>query len=90
MTQDVIAYQQLEIYSSILGYLGMICILIAFAMETRGMISSRDNQYLLLMAVASGFLGLRALHKWELAFLLLEAVWMGVALWALSRPPVDV
>lgn len=89
MTQDVIAYPHLELYSSILGYVGMICILIAFAMETRGIISSRDSQYLLLMAVGSGFLGLRALHTWELAFLVLEGVWMGVALWALSRPPVD-
>jgi len=27
MTQDVIAYPHLELYSSILGYVGMICIL---------------------------------------------------------------
>lgn len=87
MTTEVIGYPELEGFSSLLGYVGMICILTAFAMETRGMISSRGTRYLILMAFGSGLLGLRALHTWELAFLLLEAVWMTVALWALTHPP---
>ena len=88
MTQDVIAYHHLEPYTAVLAYLGMVSILVAFALETRGSLNSRNRTYLLLMAVGSGILGVRALHTGEWAFLVLEAVWMAVALWAMAQPPV--
>lgn len=87
VTKQVIGLPELEPYSSILGYLGMLVILFAFAVETRGQLSSRDSQYLWMMAIGSGLLGVRALHTAEWAFFILEGVWMGVALWALTQPP---
>jgi len=66
-----------------MAYAGMICILVAFVLETRGRLSSRGAPYLWLMIVGSGLLALRAAHTHEWAFLILEAVWCAAAVWAL-------
>jgi len=79
----------IESLSSLVAYTGMICILVAFVMETRGLLSSRGSPYLWLMSVGSGLLALRAAYSSEWAFLILEAVWCAAALWALfGRRPV--
>lgn len=72
--------------SSALAYAGMLSILFAFVMETRGLMSSRGSAYLLAMAVGSALLGVRAAHMREWAFFLLETVWCAAAVWALARP----
>ena len=66
-----------------MAYTGMLCILVAFVLETRGRLSSRGAPYLWLMIVGSGLLALRAAHTHEWAFLILEAVWCAAAAWAL-------
>lgn len=86
MTESTIAFASLEPLTNIAAYIGMFCILFAFVAETRGKINSRELAYLLLMAVGSGILGVRALHTGEWAFVVLEAVWMGAALLAIFRP----
>ena len=79
----------IETTSSVIAYTGMICILAAFVLETRGKLSSRGGPYLWLMTVGSGLLALRAAHSHEWAFLILEGVWCVAALWALfGRTPV--
>ncbi len=74
----------LDVPSEGLAYLGMISILTAFVLETRGKLHSKQTTYLVLMAVGSGLLAVRALLISEWAFLVLEVVWCGAALVALG------
>ncbi|RJU91288.1 MAG: hypothetical protein DWC07_01460 [Candidatus Poseidoniales archaeon] len=74
----------LDVASEGLAYIGMISILMAFVLETRGKLHSKQTTYLVLMAVGSGFLAVRALLISEWAFLVLEVVWCGAALVALG------
>ena len=75
----------MDAFSLFLSYLGMISILLAFVLETRNVLHSKQTTYLLLMAVGSGLLGIRAYLIDEWAFLILEAVWCGAALVALFK-----
>ena len=75
----------MDAFSLFLSYLGMISILLAFVLETRNVLHSKQTTYLLLMAVGSGLLGIRAYLIDEWAFLILEAVWCGAALVALVK-----
>ena len=82
----------MDVASEGLAYVGMVSILLAFVLETRGRLHSKQTSYLLLMAVGSGLLGLRAYLISEWAFLVLEVVWCGAALVALKaavNPSVD-
>lgn len=67
-----------------LAYVGMMSILLAFVLETRGRLHSKQSVYLVLMAVGSGLLGVRAYLISEWAFLVLEVVWCGAAVVALK------
>ena len=69
--------------SESIAYVGMVCILLAFLLETRNVLHSKQPIYLLLMAVGSGLLGVRALLIEEWAFFVLEVVWCGAALLAM-------
>jgi hypothetical protein len=69
-----------------LAYAGMLLILAAFILETRGVLHSRGRPYLWMMIVGSGLLAVRAGVVREWAFLILEAVWCMAALLALIRP----
>ncbi len=66
-----------------IAYAGMILILAAFVLETRGVLNSRSRTYLGLMMVGSGLLALRAASSREWAFLILEIVWCVAAAIAL-------
>ncbi|MCH2349300.1 MAG: hypothetical protein MK233_05190 [Candidatus Poseidoniales archaeon] len=88
MTKQVLGYPELEWVTALLAYIGMLCILGAFALETRGIIHSRGRSYLGLMAFGSGILGIRAVHTGEWAFVVLEVAWMLASLVALVCPPV--
>ena len=75
----------LDLFTEILSYLGMICILVAFLLETRDVLGSKDSKYLSLMAFGSGLLAVRALLIYEWAFLVLEIVWCIAAIMALVK-----
>lgn len=72
--------------TGLLAYAGMLLILAAFILETRGVLHSRGRLYLWMMIVGSGLLAVRAGVVREWAFLILEAVWCLAALLALFRP----
>ena len=61
----------------------MMSILLAFLLETRDVLHSKQPLYLFLMAFGSGLLGVRAFLIDEWAFLVLEVVWCGAAVLAL-------
>ena len=69
--------------SESIAYVGMMCILLAFLLETRNVLHSKQPTYLVLMAVGSGLLGVRAILIDEWAFFVLEVVWCGAAVLAL-------
>tara|TARA_B100000900_G_scaffold392614_1_gene388281 strand:+ start:8642 stop:8920 length:279 start_codon:yes stop_codon:yes gene_type:complete len=71
------------VLSESIAYVGMVCILLAFLLETRNILHSKQPIYLLLMAIGSGLLGVRALLIEEWAFFVLEVVWCGAALLAM-------
>ena len=79
-----------DVFSEILAYVGMASILLAFLLETRDALSSKGFIYLLLMAIGSGLLAIRAFLISEWAFFILEIVWCGAAVFALiSTKNVD-
>lgn len=86
MTGNVIALESLEPITYYASYLGMIFILAAFVFETRGVLNSRGVRYLLLMAVGSGILGVRAFHTGEWAFVVLELAWFFTSVLAIFKP----
>ena len=69
--------------SELLAYICMASILLAFLLETRDALSSKGKIYLLLMALGSGLLAIRAYLISEWAFFILEVVWCGAAVIAL-------
>ena len=72
--------------TSAMAYIGMLCILSAFVLETRGRLDSRGWAYLWMMIVGSTLLAIRAGYMREWAFLILETVWCIAAIMALLRP----
>lgn len=70
-------------FSQSIAYIGMMCILLAFLLETRNVLQSKQPLYLILMALGSGLLGVRAFLIDEWAFFVLEVVWCGAAVLAL-------
>ena len=76
---------EIELFSEILSYVGMILILSAFLLETRNLLNSKDRSYLLLMAAGSGLLAIRALLIYEWAFLVLEVIWCLAAIMAIVK-----
>ena len=67
-------------FSELLSYVGMISILLAFVLETRNVLHSKQTSYLMLMSFGSALLGIRAFLIDEWAFLILEAAWCGAAM----------
>lgn len=73
--------------SLVMAYAGMCSILLAFLLETRDVLHSKQPLYLLLMAFGSGLLGVRAFLISEWAFFILEVVWCIAAVLALMNRP---
>ena len=61
--------------NEIVAYAGMVLILSAFVLETRGVLHSKERLYLVMMAMGSGLLAIRAFLIDEWAFLILEVAW---------------
>ena len=74
-----------DILSEVIAYLGMMLILGAFFLETRDLVDSKNWIYLVMMALGSGLLSIRAWLIDEWAFLVLEVVWCLAALSALGK-----
>ena len=72
-----------------LAYLGMALTVTAFALEVRGVVSSRAAFYLGAMLLGQTLLGLRAWVTEEWPFAILAAIWGGVALVGIVRPVTE-
>ena len=74
-------------HSKMVAYAGMIMILTAFLLETRDVLHSKERTYLVLMALGSGLLAVRAYLIDEWAFFILEVAWFAAAalgLWSIG------
>ena len=79
-------------HSELVAYFGMILILSAFLLETRDILHSKRPPYLILMALGSGLLAVRAYLIDEWAFFILEIVWFAAAalgLWSLGTVLIE-
>ncbi len=75
-------------HNEIVAYAGMLLILSAFFLETRDILHSKEWPYLVLMALGSGLLAIRAYLIDEWAFFILEVAWFAAAalgLWSLGK-----
>ena len=75
-------------HSELVAYAGMLLILSAFFLETRDILHSKEWPYLVLMALGSGLLAIRAYLIDEWAFFILEVAWFAAAalgLWSLGK-----
>lgn len=76
--------------SETVAFLGMFLILCAFFLETQNIIHSKASSYLMLMAIGSGILAVRAYLIEEWAFFILEVAWFVTAvLGFVARPSRD-
>ena len=66
--------------TELLAYIGMLLILLAFILETRNLVDSKNSKYLTMMALGSGLLAIRAYIIAEWAFFILEVAWCLAAL----------
>jgi|TARA_B110000444_G_C18668816_1_gene514304 hypothetical protein len=84
-------HMSIDAWTEVLSYIGMLFILAAFVLETRNVLHSKQTLYLALMAVGSGFLGVRAYLIDEWAFLILEAAWClaAVVAYVQARQPTS-
>jgi len=74
--------------STMIGaYIGMFMVLAAFAAETRGIMSSRSFNYLLLMVIGETLLTVRAYVTGEWPFAVLGGIWALFAAYSIARPP---
>ena len=71
------------------AYVGMLMVLAAFAAETRGIISSRSFNYLVLMAIGEALLTVRAYVTGEWPFAVLGAIWAIFAIYSIAKPPTS-
>ena len=69
------------------AYVGMFMVLAAFAAETRGIVSSRSFNYLILMAIGEVLLTVRAYVTNEWPFAVLGGIWAAFAAYSIMKPP---
>ena len=71
------------------AYVGMLMVLAAFAAETRGVLSSRSFNYLILMVIGEAFLTVRAYVTNEWPFAVLGGIWAAFAAYSIMKPPSE-
>ena len=71
------------------AYAGMVIVLVAFAAETRGIVSSRSLTYLVLMAIGEALLTVRAYVTKEWPFAILGGIWAAFAIYSILKPPEE-
>jgi hypothetical protein len=72
----------------IASFAGALLILVAYAGQQLGWMSSRKAAYNLLNAVGSAILAYIAFRPFQVGFVVLEVTWALISLYALARPRV--
>ncbi|HWG50436.1 MAG TPA: hypothetical protein VN669_12125 [Candidatus Acidoferrales bacterium] len=77
--------QQISSLVQGLSFAGALLILVGYAGEQFGWLSSRRPLYNTVNAIGSLILGIIALRPFQLGFVILEFTWAGISLFALAR-----
>ncbi len=70
----------------LISFVGAMLILIAYVGHQTGRLSYRHPAYNIMNAAGSLILAWIALHPFQIGFIILEATWAFISLWALFRP----
>ena len=76
----------IDLGRQLVSFAGAMLILAAYVGHQLGWMNSRRMAYNLLNAVGSVILTWIALHPFQLGFVVLEATWAVISIWALVRP----
>jgi hypothetical protein len=76
----------IDLGRQLVSFAGAMLILVAYVGHQLGWMNSRRTAYNVLNAVGSAILAWIALHPFQLGFVVLEATWAVVSVWALVRP----
>jgi hypothetical protein len=68
-----------------LSFAGALLILVGYAGEQFGWLTSRRPFYNVVNAAGSLILGIIALRPFQLGFVILEFTWAAISIWALAR-----
>ena len=81
----------MDLTRQLVSFVGALLILIAYTGHQLGWMNSRRPAYNILNAIGSAILWWIAMRPFQVGFVVLEAVWTIISLWALLRPrPADV
>ena len=76
---------QIGLLNQLLSFAGAVLILVAYVGHQMRWMRARGAAYNILNAVGSGILGYVALRPFQAGFVVLEFVWAGVSLYALTK-----
>lgn len=76
---------QPPVLTQVASFAGALMILVAYAGHQMGWMKSAKPIYNILNAVGSGILGYIAFDPFQLGFVVLEAAWVLISIWALWR-----
>jgi hypothetical protein len=70
----------------VVSFVGALLILVAYAGHQMGWMNPRSALYNVLNAAGSAILWYIAMHPFQIGFVMLEAVWTLISIYALLRP----
>ena len=76
----------IDLGRQLFSFAGAMLILVAYIGHQLGWMSARRAAYNVLNAIGSVILAWIALHPFQLGFVVLEATWAVISVWALVRP----
>jgi hypothetical protein len=76
----------IDLDRQLVSFAGAMLILVAYVGHQLGWMNSRRTAYNVLNAVGSAILAWIAFHPFQLGFVVLEATWAVISVWALVRP----
>jgi hypothetical protein len=76
----------IDLGRQLVSFAGAMLILVAYVGHQLGWMNSRRTAYNVLNAVGSAILAWIAFHPFQLGFVVLEATWAVISVWALVRP----
>jgi hypothetical protein len=76
----------IDLGRQLFSFAGAMLILVAYIGHQLGWMNSRRAAYNVLNTVGSAILAWIAFHPFQLGFVVLEATWAVISVWALVRP----
>lgn len=75
--------------NEILGWVGMACVLAAFGLNSAGKLNAKSLHYILLNGGGSAFLIVNCYHNQAMPPMVLNIIWLAIALFSLWKYTQD-